>query len=58
MKRTKTAIVTGPGDKPCSGCVNTFRACPMQIVLALSRVPDEMEITVVNCPERRVADPA
>jgi hypothetical protein len=53
MKRTKTDILKSPGDKPCQACVNTFRACPMQIVLALSRVPDDMEIAVINCPERK-----
>jgi hypothetical protein len=57
MKRLADQIVKTPEDRPCQDCANTFRACPMFMVLALSRVPEGMEVTVVNCPEyRRLED--
>jgi hypothetical protein len=51
MKRTKDKIVRTDKDKPCPSCMNTFRSCPMDIVLALDRVPTGMEIAVIECPE-------
>jgi len=53
MKRFKDQIVKTADDRPCGDCANTFRACPMFMVLALSRVPENMEVAVLNCPEYR-----
>lgn len=53
MKKTKDQLVRTEDDLPCRDCINTFRSCPMDMALALSRVPTGMEVTVVNCPERK-----
>lgn len=52
MKKTDQAIEKSSEDLPCQDCVNKFRQCPMQIVLALSRVPQGMEVIVKTCPEK------
>ncbi len=56
MKKTEHAIEKSPEDLPCRDCVNKFRQCPMQIVLALSRVPQGMEVIVQACPEKNPGD--
>lgn len=56
MKKTPYAIEKSPEDEPCQECVNKFRECPMQIVLALSRVPQDMEVIVKTCPERKTGE--
>ena len=53
MKRLKDRLEKTPEDRPCHDCANTLRACPMFMVLALSRVPEGMEVAVLNCPEFR-----
>jgi len=53
MKKTDTGVVKPHSDKICDRCANTFRQCPLMLVLALSRVPLGMEVEVVNCPEFR-----
>jgi len=58
MKRFADRIEKTDEDRPCHDCANTFRACPMQLVLAMSRVPAGMEIAVLDCPEyRKLEDP-
>lgn len=58
MKRFSDKIEKTAGDRPCRDCANTFRACPMFMILALSRVPEGMEVAVIECPEyRRLEDP-
>jgi hypothetical protein len=58
MKRLSDQIVKTAEDRPCRDCANTFRACPMFMVLALSRVPEGMEVSVVACPEYRKLEDA
>jgi len=53
MKRLKDRIERTSADKPCADCVNTFRDCPMEIVLSFTRVPAGMEVAVLECPERK-----
>lgn len=53
MKRFFDRIEKTADDRPCPDCANTFRACPMFMVLALSRVPEGMEVAVLHCPEYR-----
>ena len=53
MKRYPDRIEKTKDDVPCRDCANTFRGCPMQLVMAMSRVPEGMEIAVLNCPEYR-----
>ena len=53
MKRLKDKIARTAEDGPCQDCANSFRACPMEIVLAMSRVPEGMEVAVIACPEFR-----
>jgi len=58
MKRLFDRIEKTPGDRPCHDCANSFRACPMQLMLAMSRVPAGMEVAVIHCPEyRKLIDP-
>lgn len=40
MKRLTDRIEKTKEDRPCHDCANTFRACPMQLLLAMGRVPD------------------
>jgi len=58
MKRFKDKLEKTPEDKPCHDCANTFRACPMMMVLGMSRVPEGMEVAVIHCPDyRKAGDP-
>ena len=56
MKRLKDKIVRTPEDRPCQTCANTFRQCPLEIVLAFDRVPEGMEVAVIHCPAYRPRD--
>jgi hypothetical protein len=56
MKREKDRIVRTEQDRQCNTCANSFRTCPMEMVLAFDRVPTGMEIAVLNCPEYRAAE--
>jgi len=53
MKRLKDKIVRTPEDRPCNDCANSFRQCPLEMVLALDRVPEGIEVAVLSCPEFR-----
>lgn len=53
MKRYEDRIEKTEDDKPCHTCANNFRACPMMMVLAMSRVPAGMEVAVMACPDYR-----
>jgi len=56
MKRLKDKIARTPEDRQCNTCANTFRQCPMEMVLALDRVPTGLEVAVLHCPEYRPAN--
>lgn len=58
MKRYADRIEKTADDRPCQDCANTFRACPMFMVMALSRVPGGMEIAILACPEYRQPEDA
>ena len=58
MKRTKDKIIRTPDDRPCNTCANTFRNCPMDLALALSRMPVGMEVAVLKCPEYKKREDA
>jgi len=53
MKKLEDRIERTDKDGPCPRCANTFRSCPMELVLAQYRVPTGMEIAVIECPEFR-----
>ncbi len=51
MKKLEDRIERTDKDVPCSTCQNSFRTCPMELVLAQYRVPAGMEVAVISCPE-------
>jgi hypothetical protein len=53
MKKTEQGVIKPGRDTMCDRCENTFRQCPMILVMAQQRVPQGMEIEVKTCPEFR-----